>query len=310
MRHETWRWLLAVGISGWLLTGMAPAYRATGGKDVQTELQTVAERWGRAPVNARLDRVWHAVPGLCGWKLDVAESVKASEAHHDGHLHMVWRTVPPRVRLNDLPAEPVYRGPKEEKSACLMFNVSWGEEYIPAILETLSAQHAKATFFLDGKWVEKHPQLARQIRDTGMDIGSHGSGHPDFRKLSNAQLVRQIEGSREVIRRATGAQVDLFAPPAGSYDQRFVNLARQHGGYTILWTVDTVDWRRPPAAEIERRAVQLAEPGMLLLMHPTQPTAKALPAVIRGLREQGYSLKTVDDLVHEQPATTPPDLLR
>ncbi|MCL6627484.1 MAG: polysaccharide deacetylase family protein [Alicyclobacillus shizuokensis] len=290
-------------------TGAVPQASAKD-RDIEVELQSLGEKWARPAVNARVDRVWQAIPGLSGWRLDVADSVRETRLQQDGHLHMVWRTVAPRVRLADLPAKPIYRGPREEKSACLMFNVSWGEEYIPAILQTLAAEGVKATFFLDGAWVEKHPQLSSQIARAGMDIGSHGSGHPDFRKLSNRQLTAQIAGSRERIEQTTGVRVDLVAPPAGSYDQRLVKLARQYGCYTILWTVDTIDWRRPPDSAIAERALAHAEPGMLVLMHPTKPTVEALPHIIIGLREQGYSLKTVNQVVHEQPATAPPDLLR
>jgi probable sporulation protein (polysaccharide deacetylase family) len=297
------------GLIACLGGAVIPADAVGRGNPAQS-LSAIAERWNRPPVDARVDRVWHAIPGLYGWRLDVPASLAATERQRDGNLHMVWRKVAPRVRLSDLPAEPIYRGPSQEKSACLMFNVSWGEEYMPTILKALAAAGVKATFFLDGRWVERHPQLAKQIAAAGMDIGSHGSGHPDFRKLTMAQLARQIDGSRHAIAEATGVTPDLLAPPAGSYDQRVVRLAANRRTYTILWTVDTIDWRRPPASAIERRAIQLAEPGMLLLMHPTAPTAQALPRLIASLKEHGYSFKTVDQVVHEQPATVPPGLLR
>jgi peptidoglycan/xylan/chitin deacetylase (PgdA/CDA1 family) len=79
----------------------------------------------------------------------------------------------------------------------------------------------------------------------------------------------------------------LFAPPAGDCDDRVVHAARRFGCTTILWTVDTVDWKRPPAATIVARAVGKSSNGSLILMHPTKPTLEALPAMIDGLRKKG-----------------------
>jgi probable sporulation protein (polysaccharide deacetylase family) len=190
-----------------------------------------------------------------------------------------------------------------------MFNVSWGEEYIPSILATLARAHVPATFFLDGAWVRKHPDLARQITAGGHAIGSHGTGHPDFRKLSDGRLYQQIVGTNDIIQHETGIRPKVLAPPAGSYDQRTVRLARNAGMYTILWTVDTVDWRRPPASAILQRVLAGVEPGALVLMHPTKPTAQALPTLISRLQADGYQFKTVDRLTAEQTVSAPPSLL-
>ncbi|MBX5436645.1 MAG: polysaccharide deacetylase family protein [Alicyclobacillaceae bacterium] len=331
-----WRIVGIVGLSAWCMAVMAGGWRPVPGASVSTPsvkataqdmpshslaigglsretleptLTQVAKQYGTDPVDARVDRVWRAIPGLCGWSLDIRRSLEQTLAAGDGWLHLSWKMVVPRRTLASLPAEPVYRGPAAEKSVCLMFNVSWGEAYLPSILSTLQRERAPATFFLDGAWVAKHPDLARQIASAGFAVGSHGTGHPDFRRLSPAQLEFQVAETNRRIESVCRRPVEVVAPPAGSFDRRFVQIARRHGLYTILWTADTVDWRRPPAAVIIQRAVGRAEPGALILMHPTEPTAQALPAVIRGLRQKGYLLKTVPAVVHEQPCVRPPQRL-
>lgn len=265
---------------------------------------------GKEPVDARVDRVWHAIPGLCGWSLDIARSLEESAKDKSGVLHLVWNPVPPKTRLKVLPPEPIYRGPATEKSAALMFNVAWGESDIPSILNTLDKYHVKATFFLDGDWVQKNHEIARRLAADGQAIGSHGTGHPDFRRLSNGALVRQVTATNERILHTIGKKVDLLAPPAGAYDSRIVRLARQHNMYTVLWTVDTIDWKRPPANVIVKRVMAQIEPGSLILMHPTPSTAAALPVVIERLQEKGYQLKTVEAVVREEPVAHPPETLR
>jgi len=261
------------------------------------------------PVNARVDRVWHGIPGLSGWVLDEAASHRITLSKHDGKLYLVWTEQQPDIKLQSLPMQPVFRGPAEEKTVSLMFNVSWGEEYVPTILKTLKQNHVFATFFLDAAWVQRHAALTKQIVAAGHVIGSHGNNHPDFAKLSDSRLRMQMATSNQIIMNATGVRPRLLAPPAGSFDSRTVRFAKAEGMYTILWTVDTVDWRRPPASTIVQRAVSRAESGAFILMHPTSPTAEALPAVIQGLRLKGFRFKTIQDVIEEHRMIRPPAVL-
>lgn len=273
---------------------------------VESQLRDIEEHAFHLPVDAKVDRVWRAIPGLNGTALDFNASIQKTEQAHDGKLHPVIKETPPKVRLADLPPEPIYRGPSAEKSICLMINVSWGEEYVPSILRTLRNNHVHATFFLDGAWVRKHSDLVRQIAADGNAIGSHGSGHPDFQRLSNTQLEQQVQHTNEIIEKTMGKTPRLLAPPSGSYDNRTVKIARTHGMYTILWTADTIDWRRPPASVIVSRAVKGSEAGALILMHPTDPTAKALPKLIKTISEKGYRFKTVEQVVDEKRCPSGP----
>ncbi len=296
--------LFLLGISsnaGWI----TPVYGATS----EAQYSKFQETLGASGVDARIDRVWHAVPGLAGWKIDKTQSDELTKEAADGKTHLVWVQNPPKVRLSDLQPEPIYRGPKDEKSASLMINVSWGEEYIPAMLKTLADEHVKATFFLDGDWVNKHRNLARKIVEDGHDIGSHGYGHPDMRKLSDGELLKQVLVSRETLFRQLGMEIKCIAPPSGSYDNRLVKIAKDQHMYTILWTTDTVDWKRPHPDVIVERVRKGLEPGALILMHPTAPTVEALPRIIRMLKNEGYCIKTVDAVVSEQRAIKPPAVL-
>jgi probable sporulation protein (polysaccharide deacetylase family) len=272
-------------------------------------LQILAKTYERAPVDARTDRVWRCIPGLCGRKLDTDASRLATAMAHDDKLHVKWVNVPPSVRLSNLPPNPIYRATNAEKSVCLMFNVSWGEAYVPSLLRTLEHAGVSATFFLDGAWVKAHPDLAKAIVAGGHTVGSHGTGHPDFQRLSEAALRRQVLGTNQVIQNTVGVKTELLAPPGGSFDERTVRVDTAAKMYTILWTVDSIDWRKPPASTIVTRVLGKIEPGALVLMHPTKPTAEALPTLIQTLKNRGYQFKTVAQVVHEEPAVIPPSTL-
>ena len=65
----------------------------------------------------------------------------------------------------------------------------------------------------------------------------------------------------------------------------------------VLWSLDTIDWKNPPAATLERRIVGRAKAGDIVLMHPTAPTAESLPAMIQGVRAKGLKLVTLNALL-------------
>jgi len=63
-----------------------------------------------------------------------------------------------------------------------LINVAWGNEYLPDILATLKKQNVKASFFLEGRWVQKNPELAKMIVEAGHEVGNHSYTHPDMSK--------------------------------------------------------------------------------------------------------------------------------
>lgn len=249
------------------------------------------------------------MPGLNGWALDATASDAATKRAGDGRLHLAWKAVAPATTLASLPREPIYRGPTAERYVSLLVNVSWGEQYLTSMLHTLTREHVHATFFLDGRWVQKNPDAARSIQAAGQAIGSHGSGHPDFRRLSTGQIERQMRTTDTIIRSLLGQGPVAFAPPSGAFNPRTVAIAHRFGLHTILWTVDTIDWRRPSAAVIVQRVDTQMTPGGFVLMHPTESTATALPTLIAHLKARGYQFRTIADVVSErrvQPPTVVP----
>lgn len=302
-----------VGVSTWMMGAALPVRAQAPARPAPLPSarlwEGVSRAWSSPPVDARRDRVWHNIPGLAGFALDVPASERETARSGDGAVHLVWRLVPPAVRLQNLPPDVIYRGPAQEKSVALMVNVSWGEAYVPKMLQVFRDAHVKATFFVDGAWAKKFPDLVRSMARDGHAVESHGSGHPDFRRLSDAKLGAQLDETNRILEAITGRRPRLIAPPAGSYDARLAPLAKSRGMYAILWTADTVDWRNPPPEVIVQRVQRGAEPGALVLMHPTRSTVEALPAVIRWLEARGYRLKTVEDVVDERPAVMPPATL-
>lgn len=196
-------------------------------------------------------------------------------------------------------AAPILRGRSDKACVSLMFNVDWGEEYIPALLEILEEHGVSATFFPTGIWAKENSELLKQIVDKGHEVGNHGGSHVHVEHLPKEQFQAVIKDGEKMIQEATGVSPSkLFAPPYGEWSNATVEYALEIGYQTILWTVDTVDWRMPEPETIWKRALAGAKPGALILMHPTEPTVEALPQIIQGLKEKGLTPVTASELMY------------
>ncbi|MDQ0337311.1 putative sporulation protein (polysaccharide deacetylase family) [Caldalkalibacillus uzonensis] len=246
------------------------------------EIEALARTINEQPVNARIDRVWKAIPGYNGIEVDVAKSYELAKQTGKVRLeHLVINEVEPEVSLDDLPPAAIYRGNPKKPMVAFMVNVAWGTEYVPQMLDIFDDYQVRATFFLDGKWLSRNIEVAQEIVTRGHEIGNHAYSHPDMRRLSITEIHEEISKTEQLIQEL-GVRSRYFAPPAGAYDNRVVKVARELNMHTVMWTLDTVDWKKPAPSEIRARIVPYLENGSLILMHPTAPTVEALPSLIEG----------------------------
>ncbi|MCG8513150.1 MAG: polysaccharide deacetylase family protein [Halanaerobiales bacterium] len=203
--------------------------------------------------------------------------------------------------ISSRPDQPYYHGIRGRDNIALTFNVDWGEQFLPGILQVLQDNNLDATFFVTGKWSRKNPELLKKMAQSGHLIGNHGYSHLHPKQLSREQLIELIKKNEEIIFRICGKRTDLFAPPYGEVDARITGIASSIGYKTIMWSADTIDWQRPAPEIIAQRAINKADDGGIILMHPTEPTLQALPDIISTLQKRGYNLVTVQELIGAKP---------
>jgi probable sporulation protein (polysaccharide deacetylase family) len=264
-----------------------------------SKIKQEAQKKRVAPIDARVDRIWKAIPGLNGWEVDIEKTFAASKK--SGKIKYVYRQVPPKVQLDQLGNYPIYRGNEQKKMVALMVNVAWGTEHLPKMLEIFQREHVKATFFLDGSWLKKHPDVAKKILQAGHEIGNHGYSHPLMSQVAPERVESEIAKTNQLIQEILGVKCKWFAPPAGDFNQRVIDIASQHQMNTVLWTTDTVDWRKSstPSIMVQRVEKQVG-PGHLVLMHPTDRTVEALPQIIALIKKKGLQLGTVGQVLSSE----------
>lgn len=197
-------------------------------------------------------------------------------------------------------AEPLYHGNGDKKEMALTCNVFWGEEYIGPMLEILTEKDVKMTFFIGGTWAEKFPELVKDIQNRGHEIGSHGYSHPHPDQISREDNHKDITKAQAILKDITGKKPELYAPPYGERGEMVLQVAEDLGYQTVLWSIDTIDWQRPGSQVIKDRVTGKAHNGGIVLMHPTAPTAEALPGIIDDLKEKGYKLITVGEMIRKK----------
>lgn len=269
--------------------------------ELYKEIQSKSEQHEIKPIDAKIDRVWKAIPGYNGLRVDVEASYKKmKKAGKYDESMLVFVEIPPAVHLDDLEPQPIFRGNPEKPMVSLLINVAWGDEFIPPILKILDDNKVKATFFFDGSWTKKSPDLAKMIYNKGHEIGNHAYSHPDLQKRSRSETMEEITKTNDIIFETLNVQTKWFGPPSGSFNQQTIDVAHELKMKTILWTVDTVDWRKPEPTEMVNRVVSKVENGSMILMHPTDPVAKGLDRMIREIKSKGLHIGTVSDLMSEK----------
>lgn len=269
-------------------------------ENLYDQIRAYSELHRLEPIDAVNDRVWKSIPGYNGLEVDVKASYEAMQASGFDTNKVVFRQIAPKIHLKDLEPQPIFRGNPHKPMAAFLINVAWGNDFIPKMLQSLNKHGVKATFFFDGSWLKKNPELAASIAAEGHELGNHAYSHPDLQKRTGAETLEELKKTNEVIEETLGVKPEWFAPPSGSFNQTTVEVARRLGMYTILWTVDTVDWKKPSTEEMVQRVVSKVENGSMILMHPTEPSSEGLETMITRINSKGYRLGTVGELMSEE----------
>jgi peptidoglycan/xylan/chitin deacetylase (PgdA/CDA1 family) len=172
----------------------------------------------------------------------------------------------------------------------------------PKLLSVLESKNAVATFFVVGSRVKTWPDpVAREATD-GDEVGNHSWDHPALPSLASPAALSELTRTDDIISEVTGHVPDVTRAPYGSLSPRVAALSDRT---YIAWSIDTLDWKYPDVDRITREALK-ATNGAIILLHDTHPkSVEAVPGIIDGLRQRGFRLVTVADLLSGSCGGTP-----
>lgn len=193
---------------------------------------------------------------------------------------------------------PIYYVDTEKKQVALSFDAAWGNEQTTGLLKTLDKYKVKCTFFLVGDWVEKFPDSVKEISEHGHDVENHSNTHAHMTQLSTTDMIGEIQGCNEKIKNITGKTPTLFRAPYGDYNNDVVKSVNGCNMYCVQWDVDSLDWKDPTPEQITKNVVNKLKNGSIILMHNgAKNTPEALPMVIEGIKNAGYEIVPISQIL-------------
>lgn len=197
---------------------------------------------------------------------------------------------------------PIYSVQTEEKKVALTFDCAWGASDIPEILETLKNNNVKATFFMVGDWMRKYPEAVKSIANEGHDVANHSNDHPHVTKLKREEIKKDMRLAHNTIKELTGIDAKYYRAPYGEYNNDVVQAAKECQYYMIQWDVDSLDWKEYGRQELIDKVLKhknLSSGSIILLHNDTKYTKNALDELIKGLKQKGYTIVPISELIIE-----------
>jgi peptidoglycan/xylan/chitin deacetylase (PgdA/CDA1 family) len=186
-------------------------------------------------------------------------------------------------------------GPADGCAIYLTFDDGPHPEHTAPLLDLLAEHDARASFFLIGQQIERHPELARRIAAEGHTLGNHSFSHPRFETLSLRQQFEEIDRTDRLLTAINGRERHGFRPPRGVLSLPMIARCIRERRRILYWSYDSLDYSRRSAGEllevIERHPMR---PGEIVLMHDdSQLSLDLLRELIPGWKAAGFALRAL-----------------
>ena len=195
---------------------------------------------------------------------------------------------------------PIYKVGTDEQKVAISFDASWGATRTGKILDILDEFEVKTTFFLVNIWLKDYPDKAKEIVARGHEIGMHSVSHPDFTRLSEEQIRKELLDNQKMIRDTTGFEANLFRPPFGAYNNKVIQICSELNIYPIQWSIDSLDWKSISTADMVQRVTK-ADAGDIILFHNDGAnTPDALVEILKDFQERGLKVVPISELIYKE----------
>jgi peptidoglycan-N-acetylglucosamine deacetylase len=197
-----------------------------------------------------------------------------------------------------------WRGPRSSRRIALTFDDGPDPVWTPRLLDALARADARGTFFVVGERAERAPALVRRMAAEGHEVANHSWSHRSLWLCGPRATAREIGRAHDALAALAGAPPRHFRPPWGMVNAAMFPVLRRVGERCVLWSIQPEGQRPVPPERQVARVLRRAHAGAIVDLHDAEGTPAAparlldaLPALIAGLRERGYGLTTVGELL-------------
>lgn len=189
---------------------------------------------------------------------------------------MVWHTTPKLV--HSLFPDRLW-GKSSEDTIYLTFDDGPVPGVTDFVLNELAKRNQKATFFVVGDNVKRHPELAKEVLASGHQLGNHTYNHLNGWKTKKEEYVRNIEKCDKVLVEL-GVEKKLFRPPYGMISSSQAKVVSKNH-QIVMWNMLTGDYdKNLDAKKILRSSIRYSIPGSIVVWHDQQKTKDILPQIL------------------------------
>ncbi len=198
----------------------------------------------------------------------------------------------------------VSKVPTRQQVVALTFDDGPSVKYTPLIVNLLTKNHVKATFFVIGYRAEKFPELIHMAIRHHFQVANHSFQHKVMTGNSKLEIYNELKNAQNAIESVSGYQQlpRLFRPPRGRINQKILQVAQQHHYKVVMWSIDSRDWENPGVDRIVNRVLSQVQNGDIILFHDQggsrMQTVESLKRIIPALKERGFELVTVSELIN------------
>ena len=183
----------------------------------------------------------------------------------------------------------------EGKCVALTFDDGPNEDYTEKLLDGLKERNVRATFFLMGQNIEGNEEIVKRMKAEGHLIGNHSYSHVQLTKAGSDAVCQAVDRTSRMIEGIIGERPQYMRPPYGDWNEE---LECRVGMTTVLWSVDSLDWKLRNTNRVVKRVLKDVENGDIILMHDIFPTSvEAALEIVDTLTKRGYTFVTVDELL-------------
>ena len=194
---------------------------------------------------------------------------------------------------------PICRVNTEEKAVALTIDTAFGDaDYTQDILKVLENESAKATFFVMGLWAKDNAEALGAISKSGNEIASHSMSHARYPDMTADEVIKDAGEVKTMLFDKTGFDTQIIRMPYGAFNTESIMALEGEGYIPVKWSLDAKDWKGYDSAKIADGVLNTVKSGDIIMFQNNMPASpEALAAVILGLREQGFKIVTVSDLL-------------
>lgn len=194
---------------------------------------------------------------------------------------------------------PIYSVQTSENKLAISFDAAWGADKTREIMAICDSYNIKATFFLVGFWIEKYPEMVKEIYNNGFEIGIHSMTHPDMTTLSRSEIKQELSENVRLIEDLTNYTPKLFRPPYGYYNNTLIEVCDELGLNCIEWSVDSLDWKGLSASELSGRVIERATNGSIVLFHNNSDNIlEGLKMTLEHFKTQNINVVPIGELIY------------